>query len=179
MTRCICCPPASGCGGSCFIPATLELSLTVGAIVSGTLTPSEEAVFVSVVDGTYVLDYYDTFGFPPYLFEDSSGGFEKYIAVEVWNCNDSSGFLNPTVGIRARFCNTSSPYLTFNADTSAGLTLARADFPGSGPASRLDFCGGESVIVNDTANIRHRKIQCNTSSLATEAVYSLSVLLEG
>lgn len=161
------------------MPTTLNLTLSVGSFLglSGDFTPTaaEESLLSSIVDGTYVVEW-DGLNYYELIFTDS--GWQRTFSV-AWSCVDSSTYLYPTVAISATFCNLSSPYLTFNAYTSAGAAIARADYPGSAPASVLDYCAGETEIVNDTAIMEYRKIQCNKTSLAPRARFDMSVLLEG
>lgn len=178
MARCVCCPPYSYCAAGCYVPTTLNLTLSVGSFLGlpGDFTPTaaEEALLSSIVDGTYIVEWD---GLNYYELDITAAGWQRFFSI-AWSCTDSSIYLNPTVAIFATFCNLSSPYLTFNAYTSAGVALARADYPGSPPASILDYCGGQTEIVNDAAIMEYRKIQCDRTALAPRARFDMSVLLE-
>lgn len=181
MARCVCCPVLSGCSTGCYVPASLQLSLSIGAFDFGdfTPTPTEEALIASVVDGTYVLEWYSgpTVSRHFYQLSFTSGDWDVSLDLG-WRCTDSSTLSSPTMYAVAQFCNNTSPYLTFNLYNSSGISLARANFPGSTPANIIDYCSGTTSLLYTSAYMDYRKIQCNSTSLCENASFFVDVVVE-
>ena len=183
MTRCVCCPPASGCTGApnCYVPTTLALSMTIGAFDSGsfTPTPAEEALIASVVTGTYILDWYAG----PIAFRHfyglsfTSGDWDIVLDIG-WKCFDDISASSPTMYINALFCNNTSPYLTFFMYNGFGIALSRVAIPGGNAENIVDYCSGSSTLVSQTATMGYRKIQCDTTSSASQANFFVSYSVE-
>lgn len=181
MSRCICCPVVSGCSAGCYVPASLQLSLSVGDFDFGdfTPTPAEEALIASVVDGTYVLEWYSGPTVFRHFYQLSFSDGDWDISFDLgWRCTDSSTLSSPTMYVTALFCNNTSPYLTFNLYNSAGISLARANFPGSIPANILDYCAGDTSLLFGSAYMDYRKIQCNATSICDNSSFFVDVVVE-
>lgn len=177
MGRCICCPILSGCGSNCYIPTTIDLTLTVGAMTNPldfTPTADEEDLIADVVDGTYVLEYSSSL---VYSYSLTGGAYDKLITVQ-WSCTET----NPVLRLNALFCENaaSQPYNTFFAkNANAGFT-PQAWFSSSDAESIPDYCAGATEIVNTSVEVRFLKqgVQCAPASLGDIAIFDLDVLIE-
>lgn len=175
MSRCICCPVLSGCATGCYIPTTIDLTLTVGAVTNPrdfTPTQAEKDLLADVVNGTYVLEYFNALS---YQLSLSSGGYDKVLAVD-WKCTDTF----PVVQLTARFCKDSSPYQTFNVINSAGLVFGTARFDSTEAGNVVDYCGGQTEVVNEGVDLHFLKqaVYCNPTGLGSLAVFDVDVVIE-